>query len=278
MQNNEETEKYKFSAKTDPGKDRELNQDVFLTAPELDLWLVADGMGGHQSGDVASAITCKTVSDGIRAGNSLTEAVRNAHVRILEEAAVREDAKNMGSTVVAVQVDDIDYQVAWVGDSRAYLYDGKLTQITADHSYIQDLVGSGAISDEEARSHPSRHLLTRSLGASDSADVDVAMRRGRFSRGQEILLCSDGLTDELSDDEIRQILASNQDPKERVDRLVDAALDHGGHDNVTVVLFSAPESEMYGSGRMTKVSMIMLGAALAVIALGIAYYFMALGV
>lgn len=274
MQSHEEPNKYKFSAKTDPGKDRDLNQDVFLAAPELDLWLVADGMGGHQSGDVASAITRKTISEGVGSGVSLVDAVRNAHSRILDEAAVREDAKNMGSTVVAVQVEDIDYQVAWVGDSRAYLYDGKLMQISTDHSYIQDLVGSGAISEEEARSHPSRHLLTRSLGASDSTDVDVSVRRGRFSQGQEILLCSDGLTDELSDDEIQQILALNQDPKDRVDRLVEAALDHGGHDNVTALLFSAPIGASYESSSMTKINMVVLGAALAVIALGIAYYIM----
>lgn len=263
-------ERYKFAAKTDPGKVRELNEDKFLAEPELDLWLVADGMGGHSSGDVASEIACEIISKGIRSGTTLTESVRQAHTQILEQAATREDDVGMGSTVVAVRVDNVDYEVAWVGDSRAYLFDGELMQITRDHSYVQDLVNSGTLSAEDAKNHPGGHLLTQCLGVKDDPDFNVSIRHGRFSRGQEILLCSDGLTDELSDDMIKKVLASDMDIKDRVDSLIETALEHGGSDNVTVVLFSAPVG---GPSRaMNSIKMLAFGACLAAIILGVAYY------
>lgn len=266
------SEKYQYGSKTDPGAVRALNEDSCLADPEIGLWLVADGMGGHRSGDVASRIVRDTVTERVRTGASLTEAIRSAHEKILEEAGEREDSEGMGSTIVAVRVNHADYEVAWVGDSRAYLYDGGLLQVTRDHSIVGDLVRNGAITAQEASSRPDRHLLTRCLGVTAADAFEVGVRRGRFTRGQEVLLCSDGLTEELTDGDIESILSMDATAQERVDRLVDAAIEHGGRDNVTVILFSAPADAPGPGGWMKKISLLVLGAGLAALILGLAFY------
>jgi protein phosphatase len=263
---------------TDMGAVRKLNEDAFLANPGQGVWLVADGMGGHQNGDVASAIARDTVAESIASGDDLTSAIQLAHRKILDEALARENSSGMGSTIVAVAVDGNDYEVAWVGDSRAYLWDGNLMQITKDHSYVRDLVESGAITPEEAKTHPSRHLLIRCLGAEDDGKpLEVETRRGRFSRGQELLLCSDGLTGELADDDISAILAETTPVQDRVDKLVRAAVDHGGQDNVTVLLVPAPESARGAAGWKTA-GLVLGGAVLAACILGVAFYLQQQGV
>jgi protein phosphatase len=263
---------------TDMGAVRKLNEDAFLANPGQGVWLVADGMGGHQNGDVASAIARDTVAESMASGDDLTSAIQLAHRKILDEALARENSSGMGSTIVAVAVDGNDYEVAWVGDSRAYLWDGNLMQITKDHSYVRDLVESGAITPEEAKTHPSRHLLIRCLGAEDDGKpLEVETRRGRFSRGQELLLCSDGLTGELADDDISAILAETTPVQDRVDKLVRAAVDHGGQDNVTVLLVPAPESTRGAAGWKTA-GLVLGGAVLAACILGVAFYLQRQGV
>ena len=266
------SKKFEFGFRTDSGAVREFNEDTCLAEPDLGLWLVADGMGGHRTGDIASQVARETIIERVRTGTDLSEAIAAAHREILKTAEEKEGSEGMGSTVVTALVKGIDYEVAWVGDSRAYLYDGELTQITRDHSVVQDLVRSGAISVSEATNHPSRHLLTRCLGVSRDDTFEVGLRRGRFVRGQEVLLCSDGLTDELTDEEITDILASGASSQERVDRLVDAAIEHGGRDNVTVVLFSAPADAPTASGWAKKIGLLALGAILAVALLGLLYF------
>lgn len=270
--------RYRFATRTDAGVVRALNEDTCLAEPELGLWLVADGMGGHRTGDVASRIVRDTVMDRISSGSSLADAIGDAHREILREADAREGSAGMGTTVVAVLVQGADYEVAWVGDSRAYLYDGELMQITRDHSYVQRLLQAGTIGREEVDNHPSRHLLTRCLGVNAEDSFKVDARRGRFTRGQEVLLCSDGLTDELSDAEIEDILGTPGSAQERVDRLVDAAIEHGGRDNVTVVLFSAPLNAPSPFDWGRKLRMMALGAGLAAVVLGTVIYFRQLGI
>lgn len=259
--------RFQYGWKTDPGAVRELNEDSCLVEPELGLWLVADGMGGHSSGDVASQVASETIENRVREGADLGDAIKAAHHEVLKVAGERKGSEGMGTTVVTALVNGADYQVAWVGDSRAYLFDGELTQITRDHSYVQDLLRSGALTPEEASTHPSRHLLTRCLGVNPEDTFEVGLRRGRFSRGQEVLLCSDGLTEELTDEEIVDILASRASPQERVDKLVDAAIEHGGRDNVTVVLFSAPADTPAAGSWTRKLGMLALGAVIAALVL-----------
>jgi protein phosphatase len=262
-----------YGFKSDKGAVRDLNEDTCLAEPGLGLWLVADGMGGHSSGDVASQIARDTILDRIRSGDGLPEAIQAAHREVLKEAGIREGTAGMGATVVAVLVKGTDYQVAWVGDSRAYLFDGDLMQVTRDHSYVQDMVLSGAITKEEAGSHPSRHLLTRCLGVNAEDTFEVGLRRGRFARGQEVLLCSDGLTDELSDREICEILGQDAPAQERVDRLVSAAIEKGGRDNITVVLLPAPGNAPRGAGWVRKLRLAVLGGAIAAALLGLIFFF-----
>ncbi|MFZ0486377.1 MAG: protein phosphatase 2C domain-containing protein [Arenicellales bacterium] len=262
---------YQYGLKTATGAVRELNEDSCLAEPEKGLWLVADGMGGHRTGDVASQIVRDTVADRIHQGSGLREAIKSAHEEVLKVAETREGSVGMGSTVVAALVDGVDYQVAWVGDSRAYLYDGNLARISRDHSHVQDLLRAGAITPDEAVGHPGRHLLTRCLGVNAESTFEVGIASGRFVRGQEVLLCSDGLTDELSDSEIAEVLGSRATAQERVERLVNAAIQHGGRDNVTVVLFSAPADASAAVGWGKKLGILALGAGVAAGALGVAF-------
>lgn len=266
-----------YGFKTDKGAVRDLNEDACLAEPDLGLWLVADGMGGHSSGDVASRIVRDTILEHVRDGQCLSEAIKAAHEQLLKEAGQREGSEGMGATVVTVLADGPEYQVAWVGDSRAYLFDGELLQITRDHSYVQDMVMSGAISSEEAGSHPSRHILTRCLGVNPEETFEVGTRRGRFARGQELLLCSDGLTDELSGAEITEILKTEAPAQVRVDRLVEAAVENGGKDNVTVVLFSAPTDAPRGSKWPRKLRLASLGAGIAAAVLAVIFFFRMMG-
>ncbi|MGR8929174.1 MAG: PP2C family protein-serine/threonine phosphatase [Gammaproteobacteria bacterium] len=227
-----------FAAGTHLGLVRELNEDSLLEAPELGLWIVADGMGGHEAGDVASRITVTEIAQGMKNGSSLTEAIVMAH-REIQTAAVREGGScDMGSTVVAAKLEGRHYEIAWVGDSRAYLWNGVLRQLSTDHSYVQMLFEAGVITRAEMADHPARNIISQGLGVGgvDTGDVEVDLVCGDLAENDVLLLCSDGLTGEISDDRLEVILADSTDLHACVDRLIGAALEAGGKDNVTVVL------------------------------------------
>ncbi len=227
---------------SDVGRVRELNEDRYYADSELGLWLVADGMGGHRGGDVASTIASATVVEAIRAGRSLSEAIQRAHDAVLAAAEQGQGAPNMGSTIVALRVSDQrNYEIAWVGDSRAYLWDGQLHQLSRDHSYVQWLVDRGEISEEQARKHPKSNVITQALGVRGQG-IRVDCRSGTLNKGQKILLCSDGLNGEVSDAEISKIMMSEGNEQSLVDRLIETALQRGGRDNVSVLVISAPSA------------------------------------
>jgi protein phosphatase len=144
----------------------------------------------------------------------------------------------MGTTVAAIRVKpDDSFEVAWVGDSRVYLWDGQLRQLSQDHSYVRELIEQGAISPEQARTHPHRNVVTQALGVTDPQNLRVETIAGRLEPGQQVLICSDGLTEEVEDSMIGQILGrADLSAQEAVDHLILAALDGGGSDNVTVVI------------------------------------------
>ncbi|MCW8194077.1 serine/threonine-protein phosphatase [Proteobacteria bacterium 005FR1] len=234
-----------FSAATDKGLHRGNNEDNYLSIPERGLWLIADGMGGHEAGEVASAIVVETIQKNAEDGRELVEAIQQAHRSVL--AAVREGvgAAGMGSTVVALESQGSRYQVAWVGDSRAYLWTpddggGTLEQLSTDHSYVQMLLASGAIAAEEAINHPDKNVITQCIGSQDMTEVRVDAVEGQWRAGQWILLCSDGLSDELNDETIAQILCEADSVRTAVDTLLREALRHGGRDNITIQIIESP--------------------------------------
>jgi serine/threonine protein phosphatase PrpC len=226
-----------FAASTHSGLIRSQNEDCYSADPELGLWLVADGVGGHAFGEVASAIVNDTTASAYRESENLVEAMHCAHKAVLEEIARRDENLGMGSTVVALVLKDNDYEISWVGDSRAYLWDGEsLKQLTRDHTHVYDLVDQGAISIADAATHPERHVLTQSMGVFDDMALAPGSVVGQLQANQQILLCSDGLTDELSDNAVASQLRRNSSTQEQVDGLISAALTSGGRDNVTVIV------------------------------------------
>jgi protein phosphatase len=232
-----------FGAGTHPGHQRKNNEDSFATDPESGLWLVADGVGGHAGGEIASAIVGATLRRRVAAGESLRQAIVSAHEAILAEIGDSEAGNDMGSTVVALQLQGQEYEIGWVGDSRAYLWDGTLRQLTRDHNPVSELLVRGLISSAEATQHPERHVLTQSLGISSHMQVQPGQLQGELQDHQQILLCSDGLSDELSDAVIASHLAAHDDPQAQVDALLAAALAAGGRDNITVVVLGPEKSE-----------------------------------
>ena len=149
------------------GLRRELNEDTYYGDAELGLWLVADGMGGHEFGEVASALARDAVVREVRAGRPLAEAIRRADEDIIKHSRQRAESLPMGTTMVALRIIDNRFELAWVGDSRAYLWNGQLRQLSSDHSYVQELIDQGAITAEQARAHPHRNVVTQALGVTD---------------------------------------------------------------------------------------------------------------
>jgi protein phosphatase len=229
-----------FAARTHPGLRREKNEDNFEADAALGLWVVADGVGGHSNGEVASSIACATIREEVARGVDLRSAIESAHQAVLGEIGSRDSASNMGTTVVALQLNGKDYKLAWVGDSRAYLYDGELRQLTRDHSAVNDLLDRGVITPSQAATHPQRHALSRSLGVSSSNASSVSQVTGKLRAGQQLLLCTDGLTDELSDHAIANELSLNSEIEAQVEALMAAALASGGRDNLTLIVLGHP--------------------------------------
>lgn len=243
------------SATTHVGRKRDNNEDSYLSLPEQGLWLVADGMGGHDAGEVASAIVRETLQ--AQAVEPLPQAIQAAHRAVLEAAHQGRGAPGMGSTAVALRSDERDYEVAWVGDSRAYLWTpaeqgGELRRLTTDHSYVQRLLATGAIGEDQVRDHPARNIITQCLGSHEADPVEVESIRGRWRPGQWILLCSDGLTDELDDEALAEHLSQSRSPRGAVNRLLRAALDAGGRDNITLALIQSPLTRPTGWQRLRR--------------------------
>lgn len=240
---------------TDIGRKRQLNQDyVFSSAKALgnmpNLFIVADGMGGHNAGDYASKCTTETIVTEIR--NSfeknptiiIKKAIKTANAKIRKEAAADENLIGMGTTLVIATVIGKYLQVANIGDSRLYLLkkDG-LRQITQDHSLVEEMIRLGGLNREDARKHPDKNIITRAIGAKDVVEADFFTEELEF--GDIILMCSDGLTNMLEDKEIEAILR-NPEKEELVqkgDALIKAANENGGKDNIAVVLVKLVEDD-----------------------------------
>ena len=233
-----------YGTATSQGKVRTSNEDSFAADSGSRLFLVADGMGGHAAGEVASEIAASTVEelvasergDNAGLGELLIGAARAANGRIYEAQRQRPELSGMGSTLTVLVFSDSSYHIAHVGDSRAYLLRaGILDQLTRDHSLVWHLFESGVLRKDELSSHPQKNLITRSIGPHPQVEVDVEC--GEVHEGDTFLLCSDGLTDVLSDEDIRRTLsAADASPQQLGDTLVSAANARGGPDNITVIV------------------------------------------
>src|SRR5664280_411212 len=232
--------KIDFGLGTHTGLVRKLNEDSHLALPKLGLWVIADGMGGHEAGEVASGITILEIARSIEQGMPLAEAIETAHRAIQTAALQGEGALNMGSTVVAAKLDGLHYEIAWVGDSRAYLWNGTLHQLTTDHSYVQLLLNAGLITESEIPRHPYLNVISQALGTggADKVNIKIDLVSGELSENDTLLLCSDGLSGEVTDDSIATILSETTGNQARVDRLIAAALKAGGKDNITVIVLT----------------------------------------
>jgi len=236
----------KAGSATDVGLARQINEDRLHAGPRV--FVVADGMGGHAGGEIAAELAVEQIVSMLEIpgtpvdARQLAQAVHLANHVIWATAEEQPELRGMGTTLVAALITDPPSQghlaLAHIGDSRVYLErSGRLLQLTNDHSVAQEMVRQGTLTPQAAASHPKRHMLTRALGVGPTAQVDVAELE--LIDGDRVLLCSDGLTNELGDEEISKILQSNADPQMAADQLVSSAVRAGGRDNVTVVVIDA---------------------------------------
>lgn len=228
------------AAITDVGKIRKINEDACLEIPDSGLWVVADGMGGHHAGDVASGMIVDSLQ-GVGKHDRLSEFVSDVEDRLLDvnrrlihQAAQSEEPTTIGSTVVALLAFRRHCVCLWAGDSRAYRYrNGQLKRISQDHSEVEKLIEQGQLLREDAASHPEANVITRAVGASEDLYVDVELQE--LQNGDRFLLCSDGLDKEVTEEEISMSLAKGT-CQEACQELVQLTLERGSRDNVTVIV------------------------------------------
>ena len=263
------------SAITDPGSKGRLNEDSFeitsFTLSEEDdtpvlLAIIADGIGGHKAGEIASKIAVATIissiaeSDGTDPLWILKSALLEANHSITSEAENDDSRKGMGSTVACALVIDSALYIATLGDSRLYLIrDNVIQQLNVDHTWVQEALEVGVINSEEARSHPRRHLIRSYLGSSDPIHPDLRLymdseenqEQAKANQGlplvpgDQVLICTDGLTDLVDDEEILEIIVGEDSKDEQLQKLVDLANLRGGHDNITAIVLQAPGIELF---------------------------------
>ena len=254
--NSQHTFQWSSAGRSHVGMVRAINEDACLVMPEIGLWAVADGMGGHEAGDLASRMEVEALqqipppvdwSDFLQ---SVRATLHEVNRELREESARRYQNRTIGSTVVVLLAHEDQCACLWLGDSRIYrLRDGQLQQMTRDHSHVQQLVDQGLLTPEEAHRHPLANVITRAIGSTDDLQIDEVVHP--LQAGDMFLLCSDGLNKTVSDEEIARLLAhSDHDCQEAVKAFIHLALMRDASDNVTtvVVYFSDPNSEPVAGG------------------------------
>jgi len=228
---------FDFGHGSHPGRVRDHNEDAYSYDLGRMVWVVADGMGGKNRGELASRIAALVVKNQAAQGLGLDTAIEKGHAAI-QLAAERQNGVDMATTIVVLRLAaDLGFELAWVGDSRAYRWsEGQLEMLSHDHSFVQGLLDSGLIDKTEAAEHPYRNVVTRSLGSKPDKSLEVDCIDGRLAAGQRILLCTDGLTGELDDSEIQRCLDQGKGAQATIDELLQRALEHGGGDNIAALL------------------------------------------
>jgi len=250
------------AGRTDVGIIRSGNEDSFLMVPDRGIFVVADGMGGHAAGEVASEMAVRFVARELGSLRGLADdqvadrmrtAIRAANGAIFQRTLTEHDKRGMGTTVTALVLFETRFLIGQVGDSRAYLYrDGKLIQLTKDHSYVQEQVDAGYLTPEQARSHPYSNVITRCVGANSDVMPDIYL--GTVKLGDLFLLASDGLTGMLEDPELAGMLGGEAMPQDRVDTMITEANRHGGLDNITAIIvrIDAVDAPVRGDTEITR--------------------------
>lgn len=263
-----------FGSRTDIGCLRDHNEDSLVVTPPL--FAVADGMGGHAAGEVASEIAVRVLSEQAPEhpdGAALGRAIEEANRAIIQAAHEGRGRQGMGTTMTAAMLEGERLVIAQVGDSRAYLlHQGKLQQLTRDHSLMADMIEAGQLTPEEARTHPQRSVITRALGSDTHLHPDIY--EINVETGDRLLICSDGLSGMVFDDEIENTLRRVQDPQRCASQLVNEAIAAGGHDNVTVIVADVTgyaEVRRKKLARKTKLSIALVLVLFAAIVAGAAW-------
>ncbi|KJV36980.1 PP2C family protein-serine/threonine phosphatase [Luteibacter yeojuensis] len=227
-----------FGHGTHTGLRRLRNEDTYYADAGLGLFLVVDGMGGHQHGEVASAMARDGVVAQVTAGQSLVDAIQRVNEALIARSGGLKESRPMGTTIAAIRVAGRHYEAAWVGDSRIYRWvEGSLDRLSHDHSIVEALVEAGELTEAQARNHPQRSVLTQALGITAPDQLHIGLARGELAAGARLLLCTDGLTDEVADERIGAIVARTDiAAQECVDHLVLEALAGTGRDNITAIL------------------------------------------
>ena len=221
---------------------RKHNEDSYYVDNQLGLYIVADGVGGQDAGEVASALVCSEISTQVKAGKSLGQAIDCANQAIARAVAEGLGKAGMASTVTALLIKDDLFEIAWLGDSRIFVWDGKLKLISRDHSLVESMLAAGEITLEEAAAHPKKNVILAALGGGD-ANINVGQNGGVLRAGTRFLLCSDGVSDVVPVEQVFQCLAAEQSEQDAAEQLVQAAVDAQGKDNITAVVVTIHEAE-----------------------------------
>jgi protein phosphatase len=243
---------------TDVGVVRSGNEDSFLLNCAGGLFIVADGMGGHAAGEVASEMAVQIVSSDLgslrglsdaEAASRMRSAIRKANAAIFDRTLAEHDKRGMGTTATVMVLFSRRYLIGQVGDSRAYLLrDGGLLQLTKDHSYVQEQVDAGLLTPEQARTHPYSNVITRCVGANEDVAPDIYF--GNLERGDVVLLASDGLTGMLEDQQLATIMSAEENPETCVNKMIADANRRGGLDNITAIVIRVDDVEAQNTGEM----------------------------
>jgi protein phosphatase len=243
---------------TDVGVVRSGNEDSFLLNCAGGLFIVADGMGGHAAGEVASEMAVNIVSKELgslrglsdaEAASRMRAAIRKANAAIFDRTLAEQDKRGMGTTATVMVLFSRRYLIGQVGDSRAYLLrEGDLLQLTKDHSYVQEQVDAGLLTPEQARTHPYSNVITRCVGANEDVAPDIYF--GNLERGDVVLLASDGLTGMLEDQQLATIMSAEENPETAVNKMIADANRRGGLDNITAIVIRVDDVEMQNTGEM----------------------------
>lgn len=238
---------------TDVGQKRSMNQDYVYTSEKPvgklpNLFVVADGMGGHNAGDFASKFTVQQLVKSIELNPEtnpikiIRQSIESANKELLIMAYENSELTGMGTTLVAATIVHDYIYVANIGDSRLYIINSEIKQITKDHSLVEEMIRLGEIDREDARNHPDKNIITRAIGASE--DIAVDFFEMKLEKDDMILMCSDGLTNMIEDEEIRRIIESQKSPEQKAEKLVQIANNNGGKDNITVIIIEPCVSEV----------------------------------